>query len=331
MTRREALAAATAGGAAVLVGGELVRPGGDEALAAAACVMTPELTIGPYFVEEKLNRSDVRGDREGVATTLTMHVFDFDNGCAPVPNAQVDIWHCDALGKYSDEQPNGTKGQTWLRGFQTTDASGVATFVTIFPGYYQGRTTHIHVRVRVNQLDYATQIFFTEDQTATVNGVMPYTANNSNGTRVKNPDDGIYKQGGANVLLVTLAGSTDAGYTGELSLGVSAGTATPPAPADDTVTASFLGASVVRRRGGARRVRIRLDPGERVAVAAKLTRHGRRLARLFGELGPGAQTVSVRIPRSIKSGPAKLKVTLTDEARNTRTVRRAVHIPKKHT
>jgi protocatechuate 3,4-dioxygenase beta subunit len=331
MTRREALAAATAGGAAVMMGGELGRAGGvEEAFAAATCVMTPNLAIGPYFVEEKLNRSDVRGDREGVATTLTMHVFDFDKDCAAVPSAQIDIWHCDALGTYSDVQQNGTKGQTWLRGFQTTDAKGVATFVTIFPGYYQGRTTHIHVRVRVNELDFTTQIFFTEDQAATVNGVAPYTSNNSNGTRLKNAQDGIYQQGGADVLLVTLAGTTDAGYTGELSLGVSAGTAAP-APADDAVDAAFLGASVVRRAGGSRRVRIRVNPAERLAIAAKLTRRGRRLGRLFGELAAGAQTVTLRIPRSIKAGPAKLNVTLTDEARNTRTVRRAVHIPKKRT
>jgi hypothetical protein len=203
----------------------------------------------------------------------------------------------------------------------------VAKFTTIFPGYYQGRTTHIHVRVRVNELDFTTQIFFTEDQAATVNGVSPYTGNNTNGTRLKNTDDGIYRQGGANVVLVTLSGTTDAGYTGELSLGVSAGTAT--AGSDDTVDAGFLGASVVRGSGGRRRVRIRLTSAERVAVAATLTRRGRRLARLFGELEAGNHTVNVRIPKSIKAGPAKLRVTLTDEANNTRTIKRAVHIPRK--
>jgi protocatechuate 3,4-dioxygenase beta subunit len=289
--------------------------------------MTPELTIGPYFVEEKLNRSDLRGDRDGVQLALTMHVFDYDKDCAAVADAQIDLWHCDALGKYSDVQQNGTTGQTWLRGFQKTDTAGVATFTTIFPGYYQGRTTHIHVRVRVNDLDFTTQIFFTEDQTATVNGVAPYTNNNTNGTRLKNTDDGIYRQGGADVLLVTLSGTTDAGYTGELSLGISAGT--PTASSDDSVDAAFLGAGVVRGSGGRRRVRIRLTPAERVAVAATVTRRGRRLARLFGELGAGSQTVFVRIPKSIKAGPAKLRVTLTDEANNTRTIKRAVHIPRK--
>jgi protocatechuate 3,4-dioxygenase beta subunit len=338
LTRREALAAATATGAAAVVGGGLLAgEGAGEALAAASCVMTPELTIGPYFVEEKLNRSDVRAGQDGVATTLTMTVFDYSTDCAPVSGALVDIWHCNALGKYSDEAQNNTAGEKWLRGFQTSGTDGRVVFTTIFPGYYKDRTTHIHVRVRVNDVDFTTQIFFTEDQTAAVNQTAPYAGNNSNGTRLKNDGDMIYKQGGANVLLVTLSGTPADGFTGELSLGIDpgGGTVTPTptptvAPTDMRVDAALNRVKVVRRKGGARRLRLKITPAERIAIAAKLTRHGNQLAHLFGELGAGAQTVNVKIPRRVKPGPAKLKLTFTDEAGNVRHLHRAVHIPRKH-
>src|SRR4051812_19571517 len=151
LTRRGALGAAGfagAAGVAYLVGG--VRPSGDGSVvdagtdeaAAATCVMTPAKTVGPYFVDEKLNRSDVRESQPGIPLVLNMFVFDADKDCAPVKGAQVDIWHCNASGKYSDEDDNGTSGQKWLRGFQTTDSSGRVTFTTIYPGWYSGRAIH---------------------------------------------------------------------------------------------------------------------------------------------------------------------------------------------
>src|SRR5262245_59484285 len=107
MTRREALAAATATGAAAMVGGDLLT-GGDveEAVAGGVCLMTPELTIGPFFVEENLDREDIRATagggklQDGAKLTLTLTVFDDGNDCQPIPGAKVDIWHCNALGRY---------------------------------------------------------------------------------------------------------------------------------------------------------------------------------------------------------------------------------------
>jgi protocatechuate 3,4-dioxygenase beta subunit len=343
MTRREAIAAATVTGAAVVVGGDLLATDrSHEALAAASCVMTPELTIGPYFVEENLNRSDIRSDsggasvQDGVKLTLTMNIFNYDSDCAAVSDAKVDIWHCNALGRYSDESANNTSGHQWLRGYQTSDSSGQVTFTTIFPGYYSGRATHIHVRVRVGSTDYTTQIFFTEDQTAAVNQRTPYSTNNSNGTRLKNTDDSIYQQGGSNVLLITPSGDASSALTGELSMGISGGgaTATPTptptaAPGDTSVDAAFLGVTVARRSGGRRSVKLKITPGERVAVAAKLRRHGHQFAHRFGELGAGTYTVTIKLARSVAAGPARLILTLTDDAGNHRTIHRSLHVPRR--
>src|SRR5262249_54783384 len=142
--------------------------------ASGSCVMTVAKTVGPYFVDEKLNRSDVRSNtsdgavQAGIPLTLKLQVFDADNDCAPVSGATVDIWHANAAGLYSDESANGTSGQNWLRGYQTTDSGGAVTFTTIYPGWYTGRTVHIHFKVRVyngatETLEFTSQLFFTDD------------------------------------------------------------------------------------------------------------------------------------------------------------------------
>jgi protocatechuate 3,4-dioxygenase beta subunit len=122
----------------------------------SACVVRPEMTEGPYFVDEMLNRSDIRSDpstgevKEGLPLQITMRVSQVGDACAPLEGAQVDIWHCDAMGIYSDTTDPGfnTVGQKFLRGYQVTDANGVAQFTTIYPGWYQGRTVHIHLATR---------------------------------------------------------------------------------------------------------------------------------------------------------------------------------------
>ena len=131
--------------------------------AADTCVLaTPTVTEGPYWVDEKLFRSDIRSDpstgtaRAGVPLTLTVKVQNLtSSGCAPLTGAYVDIWHCDAKGIYSDEpsyNPGGgtgtvvTTGQKFLRGYQITDENGQVQFTTIYPGWYNGRTIHIHVQ-----------------------------------------------------------------------------------------------------------------------------------------------------------------------------------------
>jgi protocatechuate 3,4-dioxygenase beta subunit len=139
-----------------------------------ACVAKPELTEGPYFVDEKLNRSDIRGEPGGGALTagapfsLAFAVSRLDGKtCAPISGAMVDVWHCDASGIYSDSRDPGfdTSGKKVLRGYQLTDESGIARSMTIIPGWYHGRTVHIHFKIRTKSAtnapyEFTSQLFF---------------------------------------------------------------------------------------------------------------------------------------------------------------------------
>lgn len=127
------------------------------------CTLTPEVTEGPYYIDPGLIRRDIREDRDGVPTLVRMQVV--DAACAPVVDARVDIWHCDAQGVYSafggDSGQSSDKSETFLRGTQMTDARGVAEFMSIYPGWYRGRTTHIHFKVFIEENTVLTgQIFF---------------------------------------------------------------------------------------------------------------------------------------------------------------------------
>src|SRR5262249_36154865 len=135
LSRRQALGAA---GAATL--DLLLRAHGAQAAA-----LTPAKTIGPYFVDEKLKRSDIRGGVDGLPLALALTLLD---GGAAVAGAQVDIWHAAPDGTYSDEAVEGTTGKTYLRGYQISDAQGKVAFTTVYPGWYAGRTVHLHVRIR---------------------------------------------------------------------------------------------------------------------------------------------------------------------------------------
>lgn len=123
-------------------------------------MLTPELTEGPYYLPLELVRQDIREDRPGLPLRLRVAVVDLANGCVPLPNAAVDIWYCDAQGYYSGVEGNpggnasgeagaGGAAGTFLRGVQPTDADGAAEFLTIYPGWYAGRTVHIHMQVHV--------------------------------------------------------------------------------------------------------------------------------------------------------------------------------------
>jgi protocatechuate 3,4-dioxygenase beta subunit len=146
-------------------------------ITAANCVVTPEETAGPYpdrtgmINQPAFFRQDVTEGRTGVPLTLTLTVVNAAKSCAAVANASVEIWQCDASGNYSEyAQPgyNGV-GQTFLRGLQTTDASGRVTFRTIYPGWYQGRATHIHAQVFIaGAAIKTTQVAFPEDVTSAV-------------------------------------------------------------------------------------------------------------------------------------------------------------------
>jgi len=222
LTRRGALQAAlgaTAG--AVLLGGPRLLGGSpaDEALAAGACTLTPEQEQGPFYVALHRIRSNIVGGRKGVPLGLRITVIDRST-CRPIKGAAVDVWHADAVGHYSDESREGTLGQTWLRGTQLTDAHGRVQFRTIYPGFYAGRTTHVHVKVHVGgHVSHVGQIFFPEALSTRVYRTSPYTRDAN--ARTRRADDRVYTgQHGASSVLKITGGSVAAGLRGAITMAV---------------------------------------------------------------------------------------------------------------
>jgi len=199
-----------------------------------SCVTKPALTEGPFFVDELLNRSDIRSDpssaaaKTGVPFKLTINVYRTGASvCTPITGAYVDVWHCDGLGAYSDVSAGmgnpDTRGQKFLRGYQVTDNNGSVTFSTIYPGYYAGRTTHIHYKVRLFQgttrtYEFTSQLFFDDSLTDQVYAASPYNTKAARQTR--NNNDGIYQSGGSGTLL-NVVSDGQGGYSASFDLGLS--------------------------------------------------------------------------------------------------------------
>jgi protocatechuate 3,4-dioxygenase beta subunit len=225
LTRREALALLGATGALLFLGcgADDGTTGTTPTAGDGTCVVKPELTEGPYYVDEELNRSDIRVDpsdgsvREGALLALTFNVSTLASGaCSVLEGAIVDVWHCDALGVYSDVSEAGfnTVGKKYLRGYQVTDATGVARFTTVYPGWYSGRTVHIHFKVRssassTSAYEFTSQLFFDDSLTDQVHAQQPYASKGRRDTR--NASDGIYNQGGSQLVLDVAASGS--GYT----------------------------------------------------------------------------------------------------------------------
>jgi hypothetical protein len=180
------------------------------------CVLTPELTEGPYYVAGEKLRRDVTEGKPGTSLLLNLTVVNAST-CKPVKNASVEIWHCDAGGVYSGAVAN-NPGTNFLRGVQKTNATGVATFKTIYPGFYQGRAVHIHVKVHVSgTVVHTGQLFFPASVTNAVYKRAPYSAHGTT-PDTPNPNDSIFRNGGSKGIL-TLKKS-GAGYVGAIGMGV---------------------------------------------------------------------------------------------------------------
>jgi len=187
-----------------------------------SCIARPEQTEGPYFIDEELNRSDIRTDptdgsvRPGTPLDVTFRVSRFSsNGCAPLSGAVVDVWHCDHRGAYSDVEDShfNTVGKKFLRGHQVIDSNGVARFQTIYPGWYSGRTVHIHFKIRSAPsakpgFDFTSQLYFDDALTDRVHAQPPYSAKGQR--RRRNADDGLFSRGGAE--LIPPIAPTEHGY-----------------------------------------------------------------------------------------------------------------------
>jgi protocatechuate 3,4-dioxygenase beta subunit len=224
LTRREALGAVGAAGAALAFGcGDSPTSPSSAATTTsttstnATCAVTPTETVGPYPSLVDLFRSDIREGKSGTLLTLTIHVVNANSGCAAVPNANVEIWHVDAAGDYSQYGTQTT--QTFLRGIQTTNGNGDVTFTTIYPGWYQGRATHIHVEVTMaGRSVKVTQIAFPESINNSVHASGAYASRGTN--PISNLSDGIFSDSLSSEI-VTPSGSVTAGYAATFQVGVS--------------------------------------------------------------------------------------------------------------
>jgi protocatechuate 3,4-dioxygenase beta subunit len=234
LTRRRLLQHAGALGLVAAAGGSVGAGSGLAALRAAdgttgsALALTPEQEEGPFYVGIEKLRKNITLGRPGVPLHLQIKVENTTG--KPIEDAACDIWQCDATGVYSDESSQSTVGQTWLRGVQLTDADGKASFVTIYPGHYQGRTTHIHIKVHVagkaagssyagGHVSHTGQLLFDDAISSQVFKLAPYTSDSA--ARVLNSADHVYTtQGGSKVLLQLrkLGASVAKGYSGAITL-----------------------------------------------------------------------------------------------------------------
>lgn len=243
LSRREVVSALGVVGVAFLAGGGAVglrrasAPAGAPAAGAApslSCIARPRQTAGPFFVDdERLERSDIRTDpaggpdarpRPGVPLALTFAVSRLAAGvCRPIPRAQVDLWQCDAAGVYSDvrDARSDTRGRKFLRGYQVTDDGGTARFVTIYPGWYPGRTVHLHFKIRTDRADgpgyeLTSQLYFDDALVDRVHATAPYA--DRPGRRTRNAEDGIFRHGGDRLLLAPTEGA--AGHEATFAVGL---------------------------------------------------------------------------------------------------------------
>jgi protocatechuate 3,4-dioxygenase beta subunit len=157
------------------------------------CILTPEQTEGPYYIADERVRRNITEGKPGTPLMLRAFVVDAST-CRPIRNAAVDIWHADAAGVYSGFG-QGAGNRTFMRGIQRTNAKGLALFRTVYPGWYSGRTVHIHVKVHLGgDVLHTGQLYFPDSVTDVVYRKAPYNARPNRSPR--NSGDAIYRNGG---------------------------------------------------------------------------------------------------------------------------------------
>jgi protocatechuate 3,4-dioxygenase beta subunit len=176
------------------------------------CVLTPEVTEGPYYLDLDLMRSDITEGRSGLRFDLQIKVVDA-NSCEAIKDVAVDVWHCDAEGVYSGVQGDDV---TFLRGVQVTDGAGDAAFRTIFPGWYTGRAVHIHLKVIQGGRTWTGQLFFNDETLDRVYATEPYSSRGP--ADVPNSADSIFGQTHGSTIVATDVADDRA--SGQVTVGV---------------------------------------------------------------------------------------------------------------
>lgn len=203
---------------------------------------SPQQTEGPYFVDDMPNRSDIRSDpstgmiQQGIPLHLVIHIYSLNNGiCAPIRAVKVDIWHANSQGIYSAVKDFGTTGQQFLRGYQTTGNDGSVHFTTVYPGWYQGRTIHIHVKVRTFEgsnktMDWTSQFYFDNNLNKQIHTQLPYskhgpptTTNEQDGIYTGPSTDGLIKDNSGQHMLLNVS-KEGQGYLGTFNIVLSSTT-----------------------------------------------------------------------------------------------------------
>jgi protocatechuate 3,4-dioxygenase beta subunit len=193
-----------------------LKAAGESDAATVSCILTPEQTEGPYYIAGEKLRRNITDGRPG--TTLLLRAFVVDaTTCRPIRNAAVDIWHADAGGVYSGFG-DGASSRTFMRGIQRTNAKGLAQFRTVYPGWYQGRTVHIHVKVHVGgSVVHTGQLYFPDSVTDAVYRRVPYSSRPNRG--VRNATDSVYRNGGSKSV-VKLTRNSAGMYVATITMGV---------------------------------------------------------------------------------------------------------------
>jgi protocatechuate 3,4-dioxygenase beta subunit len=184
--------------------------------ATVSCILTPEQTEGPYYIAGEKLRRNITDGRPGTPLVLRVLVVDATT-CRPIRNAAVDIWHADAGGVYSGFG-DGASSRTFMRGIQRANAKGLAQFRTVYPGWYQGRTVHIHVKVHVGgSVVHTGQLYFPDSVTDAVYRRAPYSSRPNRD--VRNATDSVFRNGGSKSV-VKLKRNSAGVYVATITMGV---------------------------------------------------------------------------------------------------------------
>lgn len=182
-------------------------------IAGATCPVTPEQTEGPFYFDPALVRQDITEGKAGTPLRLRLQIVEAA-ACAPSQRARVDLWHCDAAGVYSGYDQERSAGQRWLRGTQYADADGVVSFRTLYPGWYEGRAPHIHVKAWLpDGRALTSQLYFPDQLSDSVYRDGAYAGRG--GRRMRNGDDFIFRRAGGDVPIAQLTRGA-AGYDGAI-------------------------------------------------------------------------------------------------------------------